>query len=176
MDINEDFQDPINLHYPATMQGGPSFLGGDKDDDDDFVDPPPRPPTAECSDPALHIDTPEDLFKQSVSRRGLCSGNTGRRKRQDPNKKKLLEVTEANGISLVATINCNVDIHKEVFEMLTKTQVNVCHEQISNMQQRILTPYRCNGTWLQQFLALPAASTPSVVEPLRVRQLPSRST
>lgn len=75
--------------------------------------------------------TPEAVFRQSVSRRGLRSGNTGHRKRNDTEKKKLLEVTEANGVSLVPAINRNVDVHKEVSEMLTKTQVSLSHDQIS---------------------------------------------
>jgi hypothetical protein len=78
----------------------------------------------------------KELFKQSVSRRGLRSGNTGQRKRQDPEKRKLLEVTEANGASLVAAINRNVDIHREVTEMLTRTQVTVSQDHISYIQKR----------------------------------------
>jgi hypothetical protein len=56
-----------------------------------------------------------------VSRRRLRSGNTGQKKRPDPEKKKLLELTEANGVSLVATINQNVDMHKEVSDMMSRT-------------------------------------------------------
>jgi hypothetical protein len=63
MDVDEDFQDPINLHCLATMEGRTSFLGGDDLDDADFVDPPTRSRAAECSDPVPYIDTPEDFFK-----------------------------------------------------------------------------------------------------------------
>jgi hypothetical protein len=50
------------------------------------------------------------------------------RKRQDPDKKKLLEVTEANGVSLVAAINRTADMNREVSDMMNKTQVSVCKE------------------------------------------------
>jgi hypothetical protein len=83
----------------------------------------------------LHLRR-EELFKQSVSRRGLRSGNTGQKKRQDPDKKKLLELTEANGTSLIAAINRNVDMSKEVSYSISRTQVSVCKEQICYMQHR----------------------------------------
>jgi hypothetical protein len=37
--MDDDFQDPINLHCPGSLDAGTSFFGGD----DDFVDPLPRP-------------------------------------------------------------------------------------------------------------------------------------
>jgi hypothetical protein len=83
--------------------------------------------------PPAEMLTPEAIFRQSVSRRGLRSRNTCHRKRNDPEKRKLLEVTEANGMSLVAAIIRNVDVYKEVSEMLTKTHVSLSHDQISYM-------------------------------------------
>jgi hypothetical protein len=136
INMDDDFQDPINLHSPANLVAGTTAFTGDDPEDTDFADPPPRPVAAEASQRGTDYVTPEDLFKQSVSRRGLRSGNTGQRKRQDLEKRKLLEVTESNGISLVAAINRTVAIQKEVSEMQTKTQVSVCQDQISYMQQR----------------------------------------
>jgi hypothetical protein len=66
----------------------------------------------------------------------LRSRNTGQRKQQDLDKKKLVEVTEANGVSLVEAIQRSADIQKEVSEMVTQTQVSVCNDQIAYMKQR----------------------------------------
>jgi hypothetical protein len=45
-------------------------------------------------------------------------------------------MTKANDASLVAAINRNVDIHKEVSDMMTKTQVTLSKDQISYMENR----------------------------------------
>jgi hypothetical protein len=136
MDTEDIYQDPINLHVPTNLEAGSSWFAAEDTDDNDFMDPPPRRRPEEPSQPVPNLVTPEDLFKHSVSRRGLRSGNTGQKKRQDPEKKKLLEVTEANGASLVAAINRNVDMSREVSDMLSKTQITVCKDQLLYMQSR----------------------------------------
>jgi hypothetical protein len=121
MEMDDDFQDPINLHCYGNLQARTSTFGRKDLDNDNFIAPPSHPLSPGPSQTMLGVIIPEELFKQSVSRQGLRSGNTGQKKRQDPEKKKLLEVTEANGVSFVVTINHNVYVHKEVSEMVTKT-------------------------------------------------------
>jgi hypothetical protein len=78
------------------------------------------PPTD--MDTEEHYQDPINLYgpsKQSVSRRGLQSSNTGLKKRQDPKKRKLLEITQANGVSLVAALNQNMDMNRELSDMLS---------------------------------------------------------
>jgi hypothetical protein len=76
INMDDDFQDPINLHSLANLVAGTSAFTGDDPEDTDFADLPPRPVAAEASQRGADCVTPEDLFKQSVSRRGLWSGNT----------------------------------------------------------------------------------------------------
>jgi hypothetical protein len=77
MEVEDMYQDPVNLHCPTNLEAGSSWFAGEDTDDNDFMDPPPRRQPEEPSQPLPTLVTPDELFKQSVSRRGLRSGITG---------------------------------------------------------------------------------------------------